>query len=88
MARDGSVATKPSYDLGALHMAGLVVLLERVGGSLTFTEAEYQAVLARHGGKTMMVVHAEVLKEADKASPDQVRLTLVRKPPGNAELPA
>jgi hypothetical protein len=36
----------------------------------------------------MMVVHAEVLKEADKDRPDQVRLTLVRKPPGNAELPA
>lgn len=88
MARGGSVATKPSYDLSALHMAGLVVLLERVGGSLTFTEAEYQAVLARHGGKTMMVVHAEVLKDADKARPDQVRLTLVRRPPGNAELPA
>jgi hypothetical protein len=87
MAPDRSVRTKPSYDLGALHMAGLVVLLERVGGSLTFTEAEYQAVLARYGGKTMMVVHAEVMKNAGKERPDQVRLILVRKPPGNAELP-
>jgi hypothetical protein len=40
-------------------MAALVILLERIGGSLTFTEAEYQAVVARHGGKTMMAVHAE-----------------------------
>lgn len=87
MAKDGSAATKPSYDLGALHMAGLVVLLERVGGSLTFTEAEYQAVL-RHGGKTMMVVHAEVLKAPDAPRPDEVRLTLTRKPPGNGELPS
>jgi hypothetical protein len=88
MAGDGSVATKPSYDLGALHMAGLVSRLDRAGGSLTFTEAEYQAVLARYGGKTMMVVRAEVLKEADKDRPDQVRLTMVRTPPGNAVLPA
>jgi hypothetical protein len=88
MAGDGSVATKPSYDLGALHMAALVILLERAGGSVTYTEAEYQEVLARHGGKTMMVVHTEVLKETRKEKPDQVRLTLVRKPPGNAELPA
>lgn len=56
MARDGSVRAKPNYDLGALHMAGLVVLLDRAGGSLSFTEAEYQAVVSRHGGKTMMVV--------------------------------
>jgi hypothetical protein len=88
MAGDGSVATKPSYDLGALHMAGLVILLERAGGSLIYTEAEYQEVVARHGGKTMMVVHAEVLKDTGKEKPDRVRLTLVRKPPGNAELPA
>lgn len=88
MAGDGSVATKRSYDLGALHMAGLVILLEWAWGPVTYTEAEYQDVLARHGGKTMMVVHAEVMKETGKAKPDQVRLTLVREPPGNAELPA
>lgn len=88
MTRDGTVATKPSYDLGALHMAGLVVLLDRAGGTLSYSETEYQAVLVRHGGKTMMVVHAEVLTEKGNDKPDQVRLTLVRKPPGNAELPA
>jgi hypothetical protein len=65
-----------------------VVLLDRAGGTLTFSEAEYQAVLARHGGKTMMVVHAELLKEKGNDQPDQVRLTLVRKRPGNAKLPA
>lgn len=61
---------------------------DRAGESFGYTEAEYQAVLARHGGKTMMAVHAEVLKAPDAASPDEVRLTMVRKPPGNAELPS
>jgi len=82
------VATKVSFDQSALHMAALVILLDRAGGSVTFTEAEYQAIVARHGGKTMMVVHAEVVKRTGMEKPDQVRLTLTRKPPGNAELPA
>jgi hypothetical protein len=88
MAKNYTVLKGPSYDLGALHMAGLEVLLDRAGGTLTYSEAEYQAVLARNGGKTMMVVHAEVLKEKGKDKPNQVCLTLVRRPPGNAELPA
>lgn len=88
MAENQTVLTRPSYDLGALHMAGLVVLLDRAGGTLTYSEADYEAVLARHGGTMMMVVHAEVLKEKGKDKPDRVRLTLVRKPPGNGELPA
>lgn len=82
------MATKVSYDQSALHMAGLVILLERAGGSLTFTEAEYQRAVARHGGRTMIVVHAEVIKRAGTDKPDEVRLTLTRKPPGNAKLPA
>jgi hypothetical protein len=82
------VATKVTYDQSAMHMAALVILLDRIGGSLTFTEAEYQAVVARHGGKTMMAIHAEVIKTAGAERPDQVRLTLTRKPPGNAELPS
>lgn len=36
------MGTKVSYDQSALHMAGLVILLDRIGGSLTVTEAEYQ----------------------------------------------
>jgi hypothetical protein len=71
-----------------MHMAALVILLDRIGGSLTFTEAEYQAVVARHGGKTIMVVHAEVIQRASTDRPDEVRLTVTRKPPGNAELPS
>jgi hypothetical protein len=69
-------------------MAALVILLERNGGSLVFTEAEYQAVIARYGGKTMIVVHAEVRKRAGAEKADEVRLILTRKPPGNAELPS
>lgn len=80
------VATKGSYDQSAMHMAALVILLDRSGGSMSFTEAEYQAVVARHGGKTMMAVHAEVIRRGGTDEPDQVRLTLIRKPPGNAEL--
>ena len=82
------MAAKTTYDQNSLHMAALVVLLDRAGGSCSYTEAEYQAVLARHGGKMMMAVHAEVLRAPDAARPDEVRLTLVRKPPGNAELPS
>lgn len=35
-----------------------------------------------------MAVHAEVIKRAGADTPDQVRLTLIRKPPGIAELPS
>jgi hypothetical protein len=69
-------------------LAALVVLLDRAGAWFRYTETEYQAVLRRHGGKTMLAVHAEVLKAPDPARPDEVRLTLVRKPPGNAALPS
>lgn len=69
-----------------MQMAALVILLDHRGGSLTFTEAEYQAVVARHGGKTRMALHAEVIGRTGAETPDQVRLTLIRKPPGNAEL--
>lgn len=82
------VAAKVAFDQSAMHMVALVILLDRVGGSLTFTEAEYQAVLAHHGGKTMMAIHAEVVRSAGAEKHDHVRLTLTRKPPGNAELPS
>jgi hypothetical protein len=36
----------------------------------------------------MMVVHAEILKAPHAPRPDEVRLTLTRKPPGNGELPS
>jgi hypothetical protein len=75
-----------SFDQSAMHGAALVVLLDRNGGSFSFTEAEYQAVLKRYGGKTMMALHAEVLKSPGVEKAHKVRLTLVRKPPGNAEL--
>ena len=82
------MAGKVSYDQSAMHMAALVILLDRIGGSLTFTEAEYQTVVDRHGGKTMMAVHAEVVRAVGAEKPGEVRLTLIRKPPGNAELPS
>lgn len=39
MAENQTVLTRPSYDLGALHMAGLVVLLDRAGGTLTYSRS-------------------------------------------------
>jgi hypothetical protein len=35
-----------------------------------------------------MVVHADVIRRAGAEKPDEVRLTLTQKPPGNAELPS
>ena len=71
----------------ALQLAVLVVLLERNGGSVTFTESEYQAIVARYGGSSLMAVHHEVLAMPGEA-PDEVRFTLVRKAAGQGELPA
>jgi hypothetical protein len=66
-----------------LQTAALVVLLERNGGSLTFTEAEYQAIVDRYGGSRLMAIHHEVLRSS---AGDEVRFTLVRKEPGQGEL--
>jgi hypothetical protein len=68
-----------------LFDAALTLLLERAGGSLTFSEADYQAVVRKYGGASMMAIHYEVL-DAQGDVPHQIKLVLIRKPPGNAEL--
>lgn len=68
----------------ALQTMGLVLLLERAGGSLTFTEREYEEAVARHGGPTQVTIHMEISKRGDGET--SVELSLVRKPPANAEL--
>ena len=70
----------------ALLHAALTLLIHRAGGSLAFTDAEYQQVLAFYGGATRMNLHFEVVREAGK--PDTVHLRLENKPPANADLPA
>lgn len=69
----------------AMQQAALVVLLERAGGSASYTEAEYQAIAARFGGTAHLAIHVEVVRTGDVPT---VELRLIRKAPANAELPA
>lgn len=50
-----------------LFEAALTLLLERAGRSLTFTEAEYQAVVNKYGGPAMMTIHYEAGRGADRS---------------------
>ena len=51
---------------------------------MTFTPAEYEAILARYGGSANFASHVEVLGSG--GGPNEDQLTLIRKPPANAEL--
>lgn len=68
----------------AMKTMGLFILLERAGGSLTFTKEEYDAVIERYGGSTNVVLHFEHVGTADGRQ--TIQLTLGRRPPSNAEL--
>jgi hypothetical protein len=68
----------------ALLDAALTLLLDRAGGTLVFTEADYHAALDKYGGASRMNMHFEVRHEP--GSPDTVHLTLEEKAPANAEL--
>lgn len=78
-------AAEEARRLEALRGAALALLLERAGGSIEFTEAEYQAVLAKYGGRTMFNIRLEVVREPGR--PDRVRARLERKPPAQGSLP-
>lgn len=78
-------ARRRAFNQTAMQTAGLVVLLDRAGGSVTFTEAEYQAVVAKHGGTTRLSIHMEVVGTPGE-QPDTVRLQLISKEAGNADL--
>lgn len=69
----------------AMKEAALIVLVERVGARFTFTEAEYDAVVARHGGKTRLWVAVEVSKSSASGE-RSVEIRLEEKAPRNAEL--
>jgi hypothetical protein len=69
----------------ALLDAALTLLLHRAGGRLSFTEAEYHAVLDSYGGSARMNMHYEIVRQ--DGQPDRVEFRLEDKPARNAELP-
>jgi hypothetical protein len=71
--------------MAALERAALVVLIDRAGGSVSYTQGEYDAVGAKHGGMRNLVIRE--LVEKGEGAP-VVRLTLARRAPANADLPS
>jgi hypothetical protein len=69
----------------ALLDAALTLLLHRAGGRLSFTEAEYHAVLDSYGGSARMNMHYEIVRQ--DGQPDRIELLLEQRPPRNGELP-
>lgn len=67
----------------AMLDAALTVALERLGGSITFTDEEYQAVRDRHGGAATNL-RLEVVR--GPGVPDAVRVTLEERRPEPGEL--
>ena len=65
-----------------MERAALVLLLARAGGSITYTEAEYQETKALYGGSA--AIHIDVLRTAGQ--PPQVQLTLIRSKPAPGDL--
>ncbi len=58
----------------------LPVLLDRAGGSVTVTRADFEAVAARYGGASQMTMAMERVGGG-------VRVTLMRKPPQQGDPP-
>ena len=69
----------------AMQTAALVIFVERAGGTFTYTEAEYQTVLDRYGGRGRMNMRVEVSKPTAGGEPS-VEIRLEEKAPRNAEL--
>jgi hypothetical protein len=57
-----------------LKTAGLYIALDRMGGRLTFTEAEFQKAMKRVGGAHLATIQVAVVRSADG---EAVELTLV-----------
>jgi hypothetical protein len=84
MTDDTEKARRAAVKEATLRSMALFVLLERAGGGVAFTDEEYQAALARVGGSKNAAIHIEIV--GSKGEPAQVQLTLISKPPANAEL--
>ncbi len=76
---------KRAFDQEQLQRAALMLLLEQHGGTLTFTEAEYQAVAARFGGPSRLAMNIEVA-EVPTTGEREITLTLVGRAPSNGRL--
>lgn len=61
----------------------LPVLVARAGGSVEITREEFAELVARYGGPTQMAMHYEQI-----GGGTAIRVTLVRKPAGQGDLPA
>jgi hypothetical protein len=81
---DNDKAAEHARRKQTLMDAALTLLVDRAGGELRFTEADYQQVLAKYGGLTRINLHLEVRRE--RGSPDTIHLKLEERSPGNAEL--
>ena len=83
-ASKGGVAAEVRRRTAFAHSA-LTVLLDKAGGRVEFTEAEYQRAIARYGGASQLTIQFEVVRESGR--PDVVVARLERRAPANAELP-
>lgn len=61
----------------------LPVLVAREGGSVTITQREFDEVVSRYGGPTQMTLRMERIERPEPG----VRVTIVRKTPGQGDLP-
>lgn len=77
-------ATLTDRQRTAFTYAALAILLDGAGGSLTFTEAEYNRVLERYGGRARVNIRFEVTREVGR--PDAVLARIENKRAQNAEL--
>jgi hypothetical protein len=60
----------------------LPVLIGRAGGQVEITKAEFEEIASRYGGPSQMTIQMDRIGEGDA-----IRLTLVRKPPLQGDLP-
>lgn len=65
-----------------LFTAALVLLLEEHGGSIDFTDADYQAVKVKYGGAKGFTINAEVTPRGAGEQPS-VTVRLVNRQPGS-----
>lgn len=68
---------------GGLETTALAVLLGRAGGSVTYSQAEYQELAERYGGRASMGIHVEITRTGDEST---VKVSLIRKEPSQGSL--
>ncbi|MCZ7536094.1 MAG: hypothetical protein M5T61_09330 [Acidimicrobiia bacterium] len=86
MADGAGDAARTQRHRTAMAHSTLTILLDRAGGRVEFTEADYQRVVARYGGRSEMNLRLEVVRQAGR--PDMLVARLERKPAKNLDLPS